>query len=277
MTIQRLESSNTFLQWVATTQRVIPYVNSITDQEDPGITLYSNTNIAIDNDVHVNGNVVITGTFILDEIEYDDLSVAGNLSVAGTIESTSNLSSFENLVVSGNIATINTTSSLAVGGSVELYGTANAVTLNTSNLTISGDFEFTNTNMTVANIDVLGEELTSNASANNLSVANFGTDSVVANATSVDNLTIQQNVASANITTELAVGTDATIYGNLNVSGNTTLTNVTVNYGNFEVMNVTNFIGPANTQIYNTILNSTAYTSVAANVAEFTGFVIALG
>jgi phosphodiesterase/alkaline phosphatase D-like protein len=75
----------------------------------------------------------------------------------------------------------------------------------------------------------------------------------------------------------------------LGVTGNTTLTNATINYGNFETSNVTSFVGSANTAIYANIARAQAAATsagiyangafAAANTAASDGlaFAIALG
>lgn len=198
---------------------------------------YANTNLQFANNVSIGGNLNVTGTIFIDG-NYDDLNVSGNASIAQTVTALSG--SFTNLNVTSNIQTLNTTTALNVGTNANVYGT----------LRVSQ-------NTTLNNLNIGG----------NYSVGTFN----------LPNLSVQQNVATINVTTKLEVGTDATVYGTLNVSGNTTATNVTVNYGNFATANVYSLKGQANTQIYNYIFASNSYTSVQNTLAEFASLTCILG
>ena len=275
MLFENLGLSNTFTQWVATTQKVVPFVNEITTQGLANV-VYSNTNISISGNVAVGGNTTIAGLFILDEVDFDELDVSGNLKVDGAISAAN--SQFLNLNVVSNVATVNTTSDLKIGQNAFLYGDLDTDTLYSSNLVVGGNFVINNTNVTVANI-VSSEVLINNnvVFANNLTFNELTVDVANFNTIATDSLVVTQNAGSVNVTNELHVGTDATVYGNLNVSQDTTLTNFNAQYINIETANVYNLIGDANTQIYNTIQATTAAVSVAANVSEFTAFAVALG
>lgn len=98
---QQIALTNTFSQWVTTTQRLVSYGNALlVDHTVP--VVYSNTNIFVGNNVTVLGNVVITGTLVLDDSEYDDLLVSGNLLIGNTLVSSELNTS--NLIVSSNLA-----------------------------------------------------------------------------------------------------------------------------------------------------------------------------
>lgn len=378
MLFQRLSTSNTFSQWVAETQRIIPFVNELTNGYG---TIYANTNISVGEDLYVNGNVLVTGTFILDEIDFDDLTIAGNLTVDKVITAANG--EFLNLNVVNNVATVNVTTNAWVGQDAFVYGNLTSDILNVKNLEVQGNAFFDGTNVSVENVIVaqniqavntttikvgtdgliygeltVGDELstvnlksefgtlnaievtgnlyvTGEASLDNVtSVQNvatssdittvnlgvslvdaqnlqvnqnvsslnvtgglfIGTDAFVygnfddlqhitavsvsansANATNVEvtDLTINENVSVLNVTNDVYVGADATIYNNLYVSGTTTLENVILI--NIQTANITNLIGSANTQIYNTIDATTAAVTVASNIGAFTGFILALG
>ena len=80
-----------------------------------------------------------------------------------------------------------------------------------------------------------------------------------ANDVTTDTLVISANIKEINLTSTLNVGTDANIYGNLTVVGDYSFGDYDFPPGsdlNIETANVTNLIGEANTQIYNTIANS---------------------
>lgn len=328
MLFQRLTTSNTFSQWVAEKQKIVGFVNELTDGYG---STYANTNLSVGEDLHVNGNVLVTGTFILDEIDFDDLTVAGNLNVNEAISAANG--EFLNLNVVNNVATFNVTTDVAVGEDASVYGELDVVILNTSNIEVLGTATFDGTNVTVENVIVSeniqtvnttsslqvgtegliygiltvdGElsttdlktefttfnevEVTNNvyisgevSLGNVISVQDIAaTGDITTGNLEVDLVTIQslqvtQNVSLLNTTNELYVGTNATIYGNLNVSGNTGLTNVTVDYANIETANVYSLVGSANTQIYDTIDATTAATTVASNIGAFTAYVLALG
>jgi plastocyanin len=75
MAINQISTANTFQQWLIATQSLISTANSITD--NPGGTFYANTNLVLDGDLTVTGNIT------LDEIGFNDLNVAGNIYASG--------------------------------------------------------------------------------------------------------------------------------------------------------------------------------------------------
>ena len=83
MAINQLSTANTFQQWLTSSQSLISVTNNLTDGGNSS-TFYANTNLAIDGDLTVSGNI------ILDAISFDDInsngsaSFANNLSVLGT-------------------------------------------------------------------------------------------------------------------------------------------------------------------------------------------------
>ena len=78
MAINQLSTSNTFQQWLVSTQSLIAVANNLTD--GTGGTFYANTDMVIDGDLTVTGNIT------LDQVGYNDMNVAGNLYVGGTID-----------------------------------------------------------------------------------------------------------------------------------------------------------------------------------------------
>lgn len=78
MAINQLSTSNTFQQWLVSTQSLISVANNLTD--GVGGTFYANTDMVIDGDLTVTGNIT------LDQVGYNDMNVAGNLYVGGTID-----------------------------------------------------------------------------------------------------------------------------------------------------------------------------------------------
>lgn len=274
MLFENLNLSNTFSQWVTTTQKTVSFLDAVEKQGVSNV-IYSNTNISVSGNVIVGGNTNITGLFILDEVDIDDLVVAGNLNVNKTL-SAENVE-FLNLNVVSNVATINTTLDLKVGQDSYLYRDLNSDTFYTSNLDVSGNFYIDNTNVTLSNIVIVDGSFDNVIFTNNLSSNVLNSLTANFDAITTNNLIVTQNVDSVNVTNELRVGTDATVYGNLDVTANVTLDSLTENYGNFETANVFSFIGNANTQIYNTIQATTAATTVSSNISEFISYAIGLG
>lgn len=75
MAINQISTANTFQQWLIATQSLISTANNLTD--NPGGTFYANTNLTVDGDLTVTGNIT------LDEIGFNDLNVAGNIYASG--------------------------------------------------------------------------------------------------------------------------------------------------------------------------------------------------
>jgi len=171
---------------------------------------------------------------------------------------------FRNLTVTQNVASLNVTGSSYFGQDVVVYG----------NQQIKGDLEVSGN----LSLDSLGFD--------DLSVAgsgSFGNTLTVTGQTTLSNVTVSGNVATLNVTNQANFGNNVRIDGDLVVSGNITLDSIgfddlnvsgsanisnnlivtgTTNLtGNLTVVNANvtstlvanTFIGPANTQIYNTI------------------------
>jgi len=87
--INRVTTSNTFLQWMASTDSVIGTVNLLTDGN--GSIFVANTNLEVGgylnvaSDVNVTGNLNVSGNIILDSIGFDDLTIAGSANIAETL------------------------------------------------------------------------------------------------------------------------------------------------------------------------------------------------
>jgi cytoskeletal protein CcmA (bactofilin family) len=169
--INRLTTGNTFQQWVLTTQRISTDLNRIVDGTIANV--YSNTNIDVDNNLHVNGNVLVTGTFILDEIDFDDLRVEGNLSVNNAI--TAGNAEFGNLVVSSNIQTLNVTTDLVFNGNLDVSQKIYANNFIAKNLTVTNNFDINDTRVIGRNIQATELEVLGNLSATQNTVLNIAT------------------------------------------------------------------------------------------------------
>jgi hypothetical protein len=87
--IDRVTTSNTFYQWMSSTDAVIGTVNLLTDGN--GSTFISNSNIDVNgylnvaSDLRVTGNIIVSGNITLDEIGFDDISIAGSANISNTL------------------------------------------------------------------------------------------------------------------------------------------------------------------------------------------------
>jgi hypothetical protein len=349
MTVQVLSTSNTFLQWVTETQKMLFVVNQFTD----GVldsTNYSNTNIDIGNDLNVGGDLTVRGLLVLDDTDYNDLNVSGNVTVVGTVDS--DLAVFSNLNILNNVFSVNTTT-LNVGTDANLNTLSVFDTFTTSSIEITGDITGTS-NLFVPNLTVTENVETLNVSSelfvgteatlNTLSVfdtltttifeitgditgtPNLSTENLVVTENvetfnvssglfvgteatlntlsvfdtfiisnieitgditgtpnlSVPNLFITENVETFNVSSELFIGSDAVISGNLLSflcceSGLNLTGDLSLDLAFIDTATVTTLIGTANTNIYNNIFASNAYTSVQNTLAEFASLSCILG
>jgi cytoskeletal protein CcmA (bactofilin family) len=244
--ITQVSTSNTFNDWLNTTISVVDTLNSLTDGGNAS-TFFVNTNLQIANNLFVGGNVVVTGNVTLDDIGFNDLIVSGNATVNGTI-TTAN-ATINQLTVTGNIAQVNVTTSLNVANNTNVYGNLTVSQNATINdLTVNGNFTSSTSNVTVAN------------------------------------LFVTQNVERLNVTTELDVGTDMLIFGNLVVFGSTTLSglssgnvSLTADFATINIANVNSLIGQANTEIYTYIDNTLGATANANLAVAFLAYSIIFG
>jgi len=245
--ISQLSTSNTFQQWLGTTQLLIATANTLTNGN--GESFYANTRLIIGGSgSNVSLNVQTSATI-------NDL--VGNTSnvVTGT---------FRNLTVTQNVASLNVTSNAYFGQDIVVYG----------NQQIKGDLEVSGN----LRLDSLGFD--------DLSVAgsgSFGNNLTVTGQTTLSNVTVSGNVATLNVTSTAGFGSTVYIAGDLFVGGNITLDtvgfddlNVSGNAYISEVLYVTgrsemtgnvtmvnanvtstlvanNFSGNANTRIYTAI------------------------
>jgi predicted acyltransferase (DUF342 family) len=240
MAFQPLSTANTFTQWVTETQRSVSVLNQFTGGGN-AFTFYSNTNVEIDGNLNVGENLTVGGFLILDEIGYNDLNVAGNASIQENLTSTGAF--FSNLHITDNVFLVNT-SSLRVGTDVL-----------TNELFVSGTFN-------VDDINIDGDII--------------GTSNLF-----VPNLKVSQNVDILNVTSSMRVGTEVTVYGDLigalSGDGLSLTGDLFVDVTNLGQANIFSLIGTANTNIYNNIFASNAYTSVQNTLAEFASLTCILG
>jgi cytoskeletal protein CcmA (bactofilin family) len=152
---------------------------------------------------------------------------------------------------------------------------------------------YVNTNLQIANNLTVGGNLTvsgnvtlDNIGFNDLTIAgNASINGTISGAnTTVTNLVVSGNIARANITTSLAVGANATIYGNLTVGQNSTIPNLEVTNSvifsqsgvvTFTSLDVTNNVTTSNLTVsQNSTLNNvtlTLGTFSSANITTFVG------
>lgn len=241
MTFQALSTANTFSQWIIETQKSVSILNEITDGGG-SFTYYSNTNVDVANNLTIGGNLTVGGLMVLDDIGYNDLNVAGNLNVVQTLTFSSG--TYNNLNVLNNVVTLNTTT-IKVGTDATLNTLQVTGTYSTDNITINGDITGT------SNLSVL-------------------------------NLVVTQNARLINESSNLFVGTDAKVYGDLiaqllNDEKTISIADFSVDTANIGEADIFTLIGTANTNIYNNIFASNAFTSVQNTLAEFATLSCILG
>jgi hypothetical protein len=240
MAFQPLSTSNTFSQWITETQRSVSVTNQFTDGGN-SFTFYSNTNVDVANNLIIKENLTVGGFLILDQIGYNDLNVSGNGSIQENLITTGAI--FPNLNVTSNIFLVNT-SSVRVGTNALTKDLLVSDRLNANHVTIQGDIT--------------------------------GTSNL-----SVPNINVTQNVQKLNVTSTMRVGSDVTVYGDLTGALSGDGLNLTgdlfVDVANLGQANIFSLIGTANTNIYNNIFASNAYTSVQNTLAEFASLTCILG
>lgn len=104
--IVQLSTSNTFGQWVTTTQEVVSKLNDLTDGGNSTV-FFANTNFSVSNDVTIGGDLTVTGNIILDDIGFDDLFVNGNVFVGNTLSVTGNTTLSNAIITHADIETAN--------------------------------------------------------------------------------------------------------------------------------------------------------------------------
>lgn len=128
--INRVTTSNTFLQWMASTDSAIGTINLLTDGN--GSIFVANTNLEVGGylnvatDVRITGNLTVSGNVILDEIGFDDLSIAGSANIANGlyVAGVSTLANAQVAVLSGAANTKIYTSIAAIQDAAVAYAIA---------------------------------------------------------------------------------------------------------------------------------------------------------
>jgi hypothetical protein len=254
MAINQISTANTFAEWLTTTSTLVAVANNLTDNTGGGFVMNSS--------IFIEGSAASLNVRTLANINTLTVNTAN---IANVLVSSSNVSIPLDLIVGrsanliGNVASINVTNRLFVGGDSFIYG----------NLTISGN----------VTLDAVGfDDLDVKGSAN------------IANSLNVTGTSFFSNISTANVSSNLYVGGDTFLHGNLTVSGNVTLDSIgfddlsvagSVNTTNLNAStaNITSLVGAANTGIYNTInaANTAIYNTIATITEESIAFAIALG
>jgi len=157
---------------------VTDYVKVGTD-----LTVYGNANIT--------GNLIVSGNITLDEIGFDDLSVAGSGTFGNTL-SVTGITTLSNLIVTSNISTINVTNTLDVGADANVFGNVYIA----GDLTIGGNVTLDSVGFDDLNVAGSGNF------ANTLSVTG---NTTLSNATISDTLTLNVLTGNANTTIFTAI------------------------------------------------------------------------
>jgi cytoskeletal protein CcmA (bactofilin family) len=136
-------------------------------------TLNVTSQANIGGNVIISGDLTVTGNLTLDSVGFDDMNVAGNGVFGGTLAVTNN-TTLSNVIVTGNVQSLNVTSTIQVGGSANVNGavyiagdltvggqlTLDTVGFNDLNVAGNGTFGGTltvtgDTTLNVANITVI--------------------------------------------------------------------------------------------------------------------------
>lgn len=151
MTIGRLSQSNTFAEWLTTTDAVVANVNALTDNVGGGFI--ANSAIFIEGVDPVTGAPTAT------------LNVRTHANINTIRANTANIANISfsgsGMTIPGNVAVANITSNLYVGGDSFIYGNltiSGNVTLDSlgfDDLSVAGSVNSTNLNTSTANITQL--------------------------------------------------------------------------------------------------------------------------
>lgn len=201
MAINQITTANTFQQWLIATQGLITVANTLTDGN--GQTFIANTILQVSG---TGATLVVKNTATI------------NVVSANTITTGS-------LNVTNNIADVKITNNLRVGGNTILYGNANVI----GDLTVSG-------NLT---LDTIGFDDLSVAGSGTFGDALTVTGATTLSSLNASSVVVTGNIAKANVTTSLEVGTTANIHGSVYIAGDLTIGgNTTLDAVGFNDLNV---------------------------------------
>jgi hypothetical protein len=284
MAIDQISTANTFEEWLTTTSTLVAVANNLTDNTGGGF--YANSSIFIEGSAAslnvrtlANINTLRANTANLANVLFfnDDVTIPRDLLIG------------RNANLIANIASVNVTNRLFVGGDTFLHGnltisgntTLDAIGFN--DLAVAGNASIAQTLVIVGS--TLGSNLTLSGNittANVTTTLNVGSSITtptanIATLNVTNGLILTGNAARVNVTSNLAVGGDAFIYGNLTITGNTTLDSIgfndlsvagSINAANLNTStgNITNLVGQANTAIYGAI-SAAIDSSIAFSIA----------
>jgi hypothetical protein len=155
MAINQLSTANTFQEWLTTTAALVAVANNLTNNTNGGFL--ANSSIFIEGvgaslNVRTLANI---NTLRANTANISNISLLnGNINGNGTI-------TMKDANVWGNIASVNTTANLYVGGDAFIYGNltiSGNVTLDAigfDDLSVQGSVNSTNLNTSTANITLL--------------------------------------------------------------------------------------------------------------------------
>jgi len=147
-TIINLTTSNTFLQWLTASQAIISRHNLLSEGGS-GQTFLANTNLEIQNNVKVKGDLEVSGNLTLDAVGFDDLIVAGRGQFGTTLDvsGNTNLGSFTTINY-GNFPTANI---VILTGQANTAIYANITSLLSAGITANAAFNHANSGFVHAN------------------------------------------------------------------------------------------------------------------------------
>jgi hypothetical protein len=279
MAINQLTTANTFTEWLTATSSLIAVANNLTDNTNGGFL--ANSAIFIEG--------AAASLNVRTQANINTLTV-NTANIANVLVSSSNVSIPLDLIIGrnanliGNVASVNVTNRLFVGGDSFIYGNltiSGNVTLDSvgfDDLDVKGSANIANS-LNVTGTSFFSNISTANVSSNlyvggdtflygnltisgNVTLDTIGFDdlSVAGSANIGQSLNVRStaffsNIAVANVSSNLYVGGDTFLYGNLSIQGNTTINAQSVNITNLtaSTANINTLIGPANTAIYNAI------------------------
>jgi len=197
--INRVTTSNTFLQWMSSTDAVVGTVNLLTDGN--GSTFVANTNIEISGDANTASLNVKTRANI-NTLQANTANIA-NISFAGS-----------GITIPGNVATLNVTSNVYIGkdlfvtGNVTVSGNVILDEIGFDDLTIAGSANIAN-GLYVAGVSSLANANVAISNLVTLTGANVDI-SVTANISNA-NVAVMSGAANTKIYNSIAALQDAAV------------------------------------------------------------------
>lgn len=289
MAINQISTANTFQEWLTTTSLLVAVANNLTDNTSGGFLACSSIYIqgagaSLNVRTLANINTLQANTANISNISLEHGSITGN----GTL-------TIKDANVWANIVSVNVTGNLAVGGQAIVYNRltapiANIATANIANISLANGHIVANGNLTISDINVTSNIVSVNVTGNlavggqtivynrlTAPIANIGTANIAnisfanghigANGNlTISNINVTSNIVSLNVSGNIAVGSNATISGNVVLQSNTIATDLYLT-GTFK--------GPANDAIYSAIAG--ANSNFGEAIATSLAFAIALG